>query len=261
MRTKELFGIKFSTDENLKKQSLASHKLAKNREKERLFPDMPPYDFTLVDYLWSSEDLQHYYMTNEVMQLSVRVKLPDPLKLEWLISGRDGKRQFNYGDSFIRYVKKDSLITVLAASHIVESNGTHRMPYAAFTVDIANEKIIVPEDDFSKAALTAFFQMYIFTELTDIEEEEVRPGKKSGTRSDNDQLKNDELFTITKIKTNWVKTLVSNNAIDVTGYLRIQRYGPGNEKRKLIWISPHTRRGFTIRAGKIIDEENGYNGN
>jgi hypothetical protein len=262
MNSKKLFGINFSSSPGLKEKIIISFKQKKELERVNKDPNLPLLDFSNFDDLTSEDNLKHYYITTDVLQIATRIKLPVPYNLSWLKDGAEGKKQFNYGDSFLRYRKINSNIYVMTGTIVknFQDSGFERVMYSVFNFDLAAEEIYMGEDEteFAKASLPLFLQLYSFIEMTDIEEVQIRPGKWSGTRKDKDQLKNEELFPIVTVKTNWVKILVRNEAFSVAGHIRFQPYGPNNSLRKPIWINPYEKKGYTLRAGKMIDEQIDY---
>lgn len=67
---------------------------------------------------------------------------------------------------------------------------------------------------------------------------------------------NKSKFPITVIDSTWYRNIIRTEAFGVRGHFRLQPHGEGMQKRKLKWISPYTKNGYSRHAkkGTQIDE-------
>ena len=65
-------------------------------------------------------------------------------------------------------------------------------------------------------------------------------------------------FPITYLDCSWLKTIVRTEGFLVRGHFRLQPYGEGRLERKLIYIEPFQKHGYTRTAKKLIAERGTY---
>jgi hypothetical protein len=98
----------------------------------------------------------------------------------------------------------------------------------------------------------------VFKKYCDVETNTVEGNRKlktpSGVKYVNETNKN-----ITILDCTWFTTLVRTGAFsvgdDTGGFLRWQPWGPNNAQRKLIWVSPFEKEGYTRKA-KVLTQNN-----
>lgn len=224
-------------------------------------------DFSRVVSLLNEEGCRHYFVTGPVVQLCQKIKVKEPFDIGWLEALKDGKKQLNFGDNFIRYQKTGNQINALAGS-LERTGQTEYFQYTFFSFDvtkkIAGRKDIIDDydngvahkkshSDYDDDARKLFFQMVTFLELASVQEVLVKPGAKHGHKKDDDNLFNKEKFPITIVNSNWNK-IIRTEGFEVEGHLRKQPYGPSRQFRKLIWIDDFHKNGYNLNAGKIADQ-------
>ncbi|MBG8555005.1 hypothetical protein [Hymenobacter guriensis] len=91
-------------------------------------------------------------------------------------------------------------------------------------------------------ALRGAIQCLIFYKLTEPELLHVAAGKKQGTRKQGHY--NATPYPITIVDSTWNKYIVRTEGFSVSGHFRLQRYGTGNAKLKLVWIKPYQKHGY-----------------
>lgn len=91
-----------------------------------------------------------------------------------------------------------------------------------------------------------------FMQFAETETQDVEPRKKKKVFGE--KLKNDTGFKIRVVGCEWYTTLVRSEGFDVRGHFRLQPFGRNMEQRKLIWINPFKKHGYTRRAQIIINE-------
>lgn len=62
---------------------------------------------------------------------------------------------------------------------------------------------------------------------------------------------NDTDIDVTFLDSKWFTTLIKSEAFNVRGHFRLQPFGEGMKKRKLIWISEFEKTGYTAPARKL----------
>lgn len=95
----------------------------------------------------------------------------------------------------------------------------------------------------------------VFKNYCDIETVEVEGGRKVKTK--NDKYVNETKSNIKVLDCTWFTNLVRTGAFmvgdETGGFLRWQHYGPGKSQKKLIWIDPFEKQGYTRKA-KILNQ-------
>lgn len=291
MKTAKLFGVRFVTEPgwkdqvlqhfiNVKTESLKAE-LAREISQfkitemstEALFQEKKKevekiskaLDFTEVtDFLQDEARCRHYFITAPVLEMSQKIRVKEPFDLEWLLPVPDGKRQLNYGNEFIRYEKKGARIVGLSVKRTIYEQDKNYLNYSFFNMDLDQNRISdsqILDDyapsipaisflDFEAQSRKLFFQLITFMELSKIQEVLIAPGRKHGVKKSPDHLLNDSAFPITIVNTNWNK-IIRREGFNVDGHIRKQVWGPGNSKRKLIWIDDYHKNGYNLGAAKV----------
>jgi hypothetical protein len=97
----------------------------------------------------------------------------------------------------------------------------------------------------------------VFMRFAKTETKDIYPGKKVDTGKE--KHKNETELKIRVVGCEWITTIVRSQGFDVRGHFRLQPCGIGREDRKLIWVNPFQKNGYTRRAQVIINEENRVN--
>lgn len=70
---------------------------------------------------------------------------------------------------------------------------------------------------------------------------------------------NETALPIEILDSTWFTTIVRSEGFSVGaetgGFFRWQRFGPGSSQRKIIWVAPFEKKGYTRRAGKLIQQD------
>lgn len=64
---------------------------------------------------------------------------------------------------------------------------------------------------------------------------------------------NETKNNVTILDSTWFTTIVKSEGFGVRGHFRFQPYGPGMQLRKLVWIEPFEKEGYT-RTAKVLNE-------
>lgn len=100
--------------------------------------------------------------------------------------------------------------------------------------------------------ISDIFTLILFMKYCDLETKLVKAGKREnhiGTKYVNDTKSNIEILDST-----WFTTIVRSEGFAVGGHFRMQPFGPARADRKLIWIDPFEKTGYTKRA-KILNQQ------
>jgi len=253
MKSENLFGIKFSENVGQIKTQVINH----INDRMLSIDFIPGGDRTNLDKLMSEEGLKQYYITPDVINICQKIKISKPYNLDWIKAPLHVKKQYNFGDTFFRFLYVNGSYFVLSCHSYKNNKGGVSIKNYFMQIDLGAKKMQIADDEYAETALKLFLQLLAFIESTEIEEVTVTPGKWS-PKEEKEQLKNQAAFPIVMVKTNWVKTLIRMEGFDVSGHIRLQRHGPNNSLVKSIWINPYTKKGYTLKAGKIKEEENSY---
>lgn len=125
-------------------------------------------------------------------------------------------------------------------------------PYEQLTIDndfynISGDTIQNSYDVYTVVTYELFKQ---YAELeTAYVDRDKRPRQKVGKEK---FLSKDFPYKIDIITSNWFTEIVRSKGFSVRGHFRLQPCGKGREERKLIWINPFEKDGYTLRARKTI---------
>lgn len=78
----------------------------------------------------------------------------------------------------------------------------------------------------------------------------VRTNLTVGNAKKYEPVKNDSKIPFTVADVNWAFQTDRDTPFSVSGHYRLQRYGPGWQNAKLIYIEPFEKHGFHKKAGK-----------
>lgn len=97
--------------------------------------------------------------------------------------------------------------------------------------------------------LSAILSAELFINFAEVETKVMQPNgkiwdEKCVTAIYNNKTRHD----VTVIDSTWYQNLVSSGAFKVRGHFRMQPYGPGMTKKKLIWISDFEKEGYHRKA-------------
>jgi hypothetical protein len=67
--------------------------------------------------------------------------------------------------------------------------------------------------------------------------------------------KNELEIPINIFDSKWFTTFVKSDAFTVSGHFRLQPYGEGLQKRKLIWVEEYTKDGYSRTAKMLVENE------
>lgn len=126
------------------------------------------------------------------------------------------------------------------------------------TSDKTSDKTFIWKGHYDNGADHAHYFAFLVTFLcfikhVDLETKIVNAGRRDhhvGTKYVNETKHNIEILDST-----WFTTIVRSEGFDVEGHFRMQPYGPNNSKRRLQWISPFEKKGYT-RTAKILNQTN-----
>lgn len=97
--------------------------------------------------------------------------------------------------------------------------------------------------------------MLIFMRYCEVETKMVAPGRKQ--EHVGQKYINDTRQPIEIVDSTWFTTIIRSEGFGVKGHFRLQPFGPGMSQRKLVYIKPFEKHGYTRKA-KILS--NGYQG-
>jgi hypothetical protein len=130
-------------------------------------------------------------------------------------------------------------------------NGTDkdfRIDYTIFWMDVERGAISWDyADEVMQNHINEFIQFICFIELGDIEVNVVMPKKHIG-KTRKTKLLNESEIPIKVVGPKWNTQTLVVGPIEVTGHFRLQPYGKGWSKVKLIWIDPYQKGSYTRKT-------------
>lgn len=108
----------------------------------------------------------------------------------------------------------------------------------------------------AKTPILDILGLILFMKYCDLEIKLVAPGKK--TAHAKDKYVNDTSHPIAILDSTWFTTIVRSEGFmvgeETGGFFRMQHFGATGSQKKLIWIAPYQKYGYTRKA-KILREE------
>lgn len=108
------------------------------------------------------------------------------------------------------------------------------------------------------SVLADIFTLVLFLKYCEVETKIIPAGKKGnhvGTKYVNESRQNIQILDST-----WFTTIVKSEGFTVGaetgGFFKLQPYGPNNSQRKLIWVLPYEKEGYTRKAKVLMQNEN-----
>ena len=83
----------------------------------------------------------------------------------------------------------------------------------------------------------------------------VAAGARRKLPEKNEVIMNKAPFSVTQLDSSWLRTIIRTEGFMVRGHFRLQPYGTGRSERKLIYIEPYEKHGYTRTAKKLLSEE------
>jgi hypothetical protein len=105
------------------------------------------------------------------------------------------------------------------------------------------------EEEYFVEQAELYVQCEVFLQYAELQTKELKPHHKQieGVKC---LYENKLPFTIQIIDSTWYTTLVKTDAFKVRGHFRLQPYGEGLSKKKLVWINEFQKEGYTRTAKK-----------
>jgi hypothetical protein len=94
-----------------------------------------------------------------------------------------------------------------------------------------------------------FILMCLFIKYCEVETKVLKPNEKYRDKKKTKYF-NETKSSIEILDSTWFTNLVVEGTFPVTGHWKLQPYGPALSQRKLIFIDPYERHGYTRRARK-----------
>jgi hypothetical protein len=205
--------------------------------------------------LLSPNNQKAYYVTNTVIDKLdlLKVDKRNEKYYDWTIFSdvKEGKRTYIFDENKVLRIRVgDNKIHVCMIYYSMINKVQGHMKYDMFWVDTeTNRHPELMEIESIQKIETFIYKLLCFVFLSDIDEDVVLSGRKSGTKKSG-KIINTLPVPVTIINSRW-NTTVTVNGFVVRGHGRMQACGEEMKKRKLIWIEPFVKDGRTIKAKSL----------
>jgi hypothetical protein len=260
---------RFLTDITIIEEIIHSHAIAHN------ITDLHKLDSTIR--LMKPDGSQNYVITDTVIERLDCIKLKRPFKYQALSGLKDGKKTYVLPrNSIVRYFKQGPHLHIAYLS-ISNANRKTNQGMLTWHIWFANtdtgfasitketpHTVVKNEGDGDVVYYGKFdneqideveqivYSLLIFTQLTQVEEELLPPGRSHGTRKQGKVL-NDLRMNFTLVTSKWNITSIRTEGFGVVGHIALRWTGPGRTIPKLVIIEPFQKHGY-IRKAKRLDE-------
>lgn len=120
--------------------------------------------------------------------------------------------------------------------------------YGIENMGVRRERFSAGLKDNLDPALQLALMLCRFMDVAEVYEEVVEP--KKSARIGKEKIQNKTLLGIKNLTISYLKTSIRDAPVEVQGHWRWQAHGKNMSKRKLKYIMPHTRKGYTKKAKK-----------
>lgn len=173
-------------------------------------------------------------------------KLLDKNLLATITDG--GSAVFIYGETImsISCIVDDEAVAFCGVSCI--GNLPVHVYYFGYNKETENTEATSSIESEDTSAIRLPVILYLFKQYAPTETVVLPPSKK--VEAFKCSYKNDLPTNVNILDCRWFTDLVQNNPFWVRGHLRLQPCGEGLKDRKVIFIDPFVKQGYTLKAGK-----------
>jgi hypothetical protein len=123
-------------------------------------------------------------------------------------------------------------------------------------------KEAVSKNEKQQEHLQYFIGLILFSNYCEVETKIIPAGKKSLYQ--NEKYVNETKLPIEILDSTWFTTIIRSEGFIVGGktggFFRWQRFGPALSEKKIIWVTPFEKKGYTRRARVLIKRDNSRQG-
>jgi hypothetical protein len=239
-------GIMFKSLPNFKKAIMEKHM---NPEQFAIkTPEFIVERQAIINSLIDDTKFKDYLITETAKEIANKIKVGTGFNYKLLNTIKEQSSTYLLGKNrFVRFEVKGDNIYVL---HVDYNWDTSWLNYEMFRIN-TKDGLIYGVSDTCRDIAEELTKYLIFVNLSDVELKILPPNRKVGTRQTG--YKNETIFNITVVDSNWNKFIIRTESFTVTGHLRLQAYGKNYSLRKLVWIVPYEKHGY-IRLPKNVKE-------
>jgi hypothetical protein len=198
-----------------------------------------------------------YLFRKTALEIINKINVKEEKMYDYLDKVSDGFKVFvPSSEYFYRFFKKNGQIVVVRIGRDAIEKGQRYWHYCMFYFDIearANSTEF-NSDVQTEIAKEEFLKMLIYFEFAEKETIYVTPGCSNGTRK-TEKILNDSKISVTVVDSHWNKIVIRDEEFDVDGHLALRAYGVGRLHRRLVWINPYKKNGYTRGLSKEGKQE------
>jgi hypothetical protein len=195
-----------------------------------------------------------YVIRKTVQEIMSKINIKEEKRFDYLSKAEDGNKIMVLDESrFFKYYKNGSRIVVVDIT--IEGD---RAGYVMWNYELDSEYSSRKDNQAMAEAQNTFLQLMIFMEYAKHEEVFLKPSQKDGTRAQGKVL-NDTKQNLIVVDSTWNKVIIRTEGFKVGeetgGFLAIRACGVGRYDRKLVWIRPFEKKGYTRGVKKDKAQE------
>ncbi len=198
-----------------------------------------------------SDQFQHYLISPQARELARKVNVTDDIDFKLLDAIKPQYASYLLGPTeTIRVIVMPSELDRDGKNHLFylhirdAPGGRSMIGVATMFHEEGLDTGMTPElRDSAKEML----RLLIFLNLGEIET--VRLPPKSKKQRGVTTFKNESGVEVTYVNARWNTLVIRDHEFSVDGHFRLQAWGPRHSLRRLTWINPHKRSGYTRLPG------------
>ena len=254
MKLKTTLAYRFSKDAEFRNRIYETHTKSYDRPEvhqhlKKIGKKLDDNYFLEAKYIIDDdlEDNTIFMLRNTVNEVLANIKVDNEKCFVPLEKVPEGNYTFIIDkNSFIKFFKICDRFVVLG----VESDGK-QTKFCMFNYRLNMSHTQVGDDEMSLKYSKLFIRLVIFWLFTEPIYHEVNLKSSSGTRKSG-KILNDAFKNVTVMDTTWNKIIVRTEEFGVRGHFRLQPCGADLHDRKLIWINPFKKSGYTRKESKHL---------
>lgn len=190
---------------------------------------------------------ERFISSYEAAQSSMISSIGKNLGTDYFLNGDSGVMVAR--DKVVSYAVIDGNISMIVLDRHNSHSHSHVLLGISRPIDVVLIDAAKDGNDFVFA-----INILLFKKLAEIQTQFIAPKAIRKSLSSNEPIANRCPFMIKELNVTWFTTYVRDKEFGVRGHFRMQPCGTRHSDRRLTYIKPFTKHGYTRRARKLLTE-------